>query len=365
MNIFDFKNQEKFLLNEDEYYMSKVLELAKLGEGRVSPNPMVGALVVKDKRILSIGYHMGPGTKHAERMALDYMPPEIDGATLYINLEPCIHYGRTPPCATYIVEKKIKEVIIGCIDPDERVNGKGIEYLKKNNIKIRLGVLKEECEEINRFYLTYKIKKRPYITLKFAMTIDGKIALKDGTSKWISSEEEREFVHYLRGNYDAILVGKGTFLKDNPKLTPRNVFSFRKPFRFIIWGKDKFEHFESEFFKEEKGILVVSEDYEGNYSDFILKIKGKNRVNLSNFVKKLYEMNVVSLLVEGGSTVLSSFLKEKLFDEIHISCSGKIAGDGISPLKDLKLDNFLEGFKLKYYKVFKSDIYLIWRRNEN
>ncbi|MEN3045466.1 MAG: bifunctional diaminohydroxyphosphoribosylaminopyrimidine deaminase/5-amino-6-(5-phosphoribosylamino)uracil reductase RibD [Candidatus Hydrothermales bacterium] len=365
MNIFDFEKLDKLILSEDEYYMAKALELAKLGEGRVSPNPMVGAVVVKDKRILSIGYHMGPGTKHAERMALDNMPPGVEGATLYVNLEPCVHYGRTPPCAPYIVEKKIKEVVIGCVDPDERVNGKGIGYLKKNNVKIKVGVLKEKCEEINRFYLTYKIKKRPYITLKYAMTMDGKIALKGGVSKWISSEEEREFVHYLRGNYDAILIGKGTFLKDNPKLTPRSVFSFRTPFRFIIWGKDKFEHFESDFFKIEKGFLVVSEDYKGKESDFVIKIKGKNRVDLANFVKKLYEMNIISLLVEGGSTILSSFLKENLFDEIHISCSGKIAGDGLSPLRDLELNKFLEGFEIKFYKVFKSDIYMVWRKNEN
>ncbi|MEO0270454.1 MAG: bifunctional diaminohydroxyphosphoribosylaminopyrimidine deaminase/5-amino-6-(5-phosphoribosylamino)uracil reductase RibD [candidate division WOR-3 bacterium] len=364
MNIFDFIERKDENFSPDEFYMKKVLEIARLGEGRVSPNPLVGALVVKKGRVISTGYHMGPGTKHAERIALDYLPSDIEGATLYINLEPCVHYGRTPPCAPYIVEKKIKEVIIGNIDPDERVNGKGIEYLKKNNIKVITGILEKECKELNRFYFTYKTKKRPYITLKFAMTLDGKIALNDGTSKWISSEEEREFVHYLRGNYDAIVVGKGTFLKDNPLLTPREVFSFRKPYRFILWGKENFEFKNQNFFKDEKGFIVVSEDYKGNNYDFLIKIKGKGRVNLRNFIKKVYKMNITSLLVEGGSTVLSAFLKAGLFDEIHASYSGKIAGDGISPLTGLGLKKFMKNFEIKDIKIFKSDVYIIWRKKD-
>ncbi len=346
--------------------MSKAIEVARLGEGRVSPNPLVGALIVKNKRIISIGYHTGPGTLHAERMALELAGKHAEGAFLYINLEPCNHYGRTPPCAPYIISKKIKKVIIGTIDPDEKVKGKGIEFLKEKGIEVKLGVLEEECRELNKFYFTYKLKKRPFITLKFAMTLDGKIALKDGSSKWISSEEEREFVHYIRGNFDAILIGKGTFLKDNPLLTPRKVYSFRKPYRFILWGNKEFELVNQKFFREEKAFLVVSEDYKGKDYDFLLKIKGKGRVSLKNFLKKLYEMEITSLLVEGGKEVLSSFIREKLFDEIHTSYSGKIAGDGISPLEELKLKKFFGEFEIKEIKKFKEDIYLIWKKkNEN
>ncbi len=344
--------------------MTKVIELARLGEGRVSPNPLVGAIVVKNKRIISIGYHRGPGTSHAERMALDLAGEHTKGAVLYINLEPCVHYGKTPPCAPYIVSKKIKKVIIGNIDPDERVNGKGIEFLKRKGVEIKTGVLEEECRELNRFYFTYKLKKRPFIALKFAMTLDGKIALKDGISKWISSEEEREFVHYLRGNFDAILIGKRTFLKDNPMLTPRTVYSFRKPYRFVLWGNKRFELKNQKFFREEKAFVVVSEDYKGKEYDFMLKIKGKGRINLKNFLKKLYEMEITSLLVEGGKEILSSFMRERLFDEIHTSYSGKIAGDGISPLTELKLKKFWGKFEIKEIKRFKEDIYLIWRKEQ-
>jgi len=342
--------------------MSKAIEIAKLGEGRVSPNPLVGAIVVKKGRIISVGYHGGPGTPHAERMALDLAGEHTKGACLYINLEPCVHYGRTPPCAPYIVSKKIKRVIIGNIDPDERVNGKGIEFLKKNGVEVKTGVLEEACRELNRFYFTYKLKKRPFITLKFAMTLNGKIALKNGTSKWISSEEERKFLHYIRGNYDAIVIGKGTFLKDNPLLTPRKVYSFRRPYRFVLWGNKDFEFKNYRFFRGKRGFIVVSEDYRGKKGDFMLKIEGKGRINLRNFLKKLYEMGVTSVLVEGGKEVLSSFIKEELFDEIHTSYSGKIAGEGISPLTGLKLEKFFGEFGIKEIKKFEKDIYIIWRR---
>ncbi len=349
---------------EDKFWMQKALQLAKLGEGRASPHPLVGAVVVKNKRLISIGYHAGPGTKHAERMALELAGKYAEGADLYINLEPCIHRGRTPPCAPFVVSKKIKKVIIGIKDPDKRVNGKGIEYLRKNGVEVKLGVLEKECYELNKFYFTYKIKKRPFIALKFAMTIDGKISFENKNSKWISSEEQREFVHYIRGNFDAIAVGKNTFLKDNPLLTPRKVFSFRTPYRFILWGNKDFELKNSKFFKEKNAFICVSEDYKGKKYKFLLKLKGKDKINLKNFIQKLYEMEITSILIEGGAKILTSFVKDNLFDEIHTSYSGKIAGKGLSPFDNLQMKGIIKDLEIKEIYRFKNDVYIIWKRKD-
>lgn len=350
---------------ENTFWIRKCIELARLGEGRVSPNPLVGAVVVKNRRVVGIGFHCGPGTLHAERMAIDMAGRNAEGSTLYINLEPCVHYGHTPPCAPYIVERKIKRVVIGIKDPDKRVNGKGIEYLKKRKVEVIFPVLKEDCEDLNRIYLTFKTKKRPFIALKIAMSMDGKIALMSGKSRWISGKEERVFVHYLRGNFDGIVIGKNTFLKDNPLLTPRDFYAFKIPYRFVLWGKERFVFKHNyDFFKHKNGILVVSEDYRGKIEEYMWKIKGKGKVDIKRFIKMAYKKGITSLLVEGGAGVFSEFMKTGIVDEIYTSYSGKIIGNGISSFMGFEKKELKNEFEIMEILNFKEDIMIRWRKKD-
>ena len=194
----------------DESYIQLALEIAKKGIGEVSPNPLVGCILVKDDRIIGAGYHEKFGANHAEINAIENAKELVEGSTLFINLEPCSHFGKTPPCVDKIIEKKIKRVVIGTLDMNPIVSGNGVKKLKSAGIEVKVGVLEKECVNLNKFFFKYITNKIPYISLKAAQTLDGKIADTKGRSQWISSMQSRKYVHHLRANYDAVLIGAGT-----------------------------------------------------------------------------------------------------------------------------------------------------------
>lgn len=220
-------------MKDDEHWMKRVLRLAEKGRGRTSPNPMVGAVLVKNGKVVGEGYHAKAGEVHAEIIAIGRAGKKAQGATLYVNLEPCAHYGKTPPCAPALVEAGVKKVVVGMEDPNPLVKGRGLEILRKAGLDIEVGILEKECLRLNECFLKYILKKEPFVILKVAATLDGKIATRNGDSKWISGEISRRLVHRFRDEVDGVLVGIGTILKDDPMLTTR-LRGGRNPYRIIL-----------------------------------------------------------------------------------------------------------------------------------
>src|SRR3989338_4512755 len=206
------------MLRNHAYFMDLAFRLALKGKGRTSPNPSVGALVVKDSRIIGRGYHEKTGLPHAEAIALDDAGVKAKGATLYVTLEPCTHFGRTPPCVDKIIKSGIKKVIVGMLDPNPLNNGKGIQILKAGKIKVEVGFLEDKLKKLNEVFIKYITRKIPFVTVKVGESLDGKIATRTGDAKWITSDRARAYAHRLRRNYDAIMVGVNTIIRDNPKL---------------------------------------------------------------------------------------------------------------------------------------------------
>ncbi|MEW6376507.1 MAG: bifunctional diaminohydroxyphosphoribosylaminopyrimidine deaminase/5-amino-6-(5-phosphoribosylamino)uracil reductase RibD, partial [Thermodesulfobacteriota bacterium] len=220
-------------MKDDEHWMKRVLRLAEKGRGRTSPNPMVGAVLVKDGKVVGEGYHARAGEAHAEILAIRKAGEEARGSTLYLNLEPCTYYGRTPPCAPVVIEAGVKRVVIGMEDPNPLVKGKGVGNLTSAGLDVVVGILEKECRRLNEAFCKYILKKEPFTILKVASTLDGKIATRKGDSKWISGEASRRYVHRLRDQVDGIVVGIGTILKDDPMLTVR-IKGGRDPYRIIL-----------------------------------------------------------------------------------------------------------------------------------
>lgn len=328
-----------------ETLMRRCIELAGKGLGFVSPNPLVGCVIVKNGEILAEGWHQKFGENHAEVNAINSALKKrinLKGASLYVNLEPCTHYGKTPPCADKIIEHKFKEVIIGTKDANPVVAGKGITKLKKNKIKVTVGVLEDKCYELNKFYFKNVKTKLPYITIKAAQTLDGKIADAEGNSKWISSLESRKLVHKLRSEYDAVLVGKNTVEKDNPSLTVRHVKG-RNPFRIVI-NKELTLNLSSNLFSDkysDRTIIISGKEPDEFLSRIfeqrkikVIQVKVKNdMIDLKDALKKLYKTGIGSILVEGGAFTSTEFIKNKLADQMLIFISPKVMGNGLSAFK--------------------------------
>ncbi len=323
----------------DEQWMKRALRLAEAGKGRTSPNPMVGAVLVKRGKMVGEGYHARIGEAHAEIVALRQAGNKARGAVLYVNLEPCTHYGRTPPCVPQVIKAGVKRVVIGMEDPNPVVNGKGIEALKKVGLEIKVGVLEKESQSLNEAFCKYILKKQPFVALKVAATLDGKVATRNGDSKWISGEASRRFVHKVRDQVDGVLVGIGTILRDDPLLTARRKEG-REPYRIVLDSRLKipeeakvFEHSPSEVIlattelaprekverMERRGVRVLIIDSK------------EGRVDLRSCLTKLAEIGVVNLLVEGGSQVNGSFLDEGLIDKFLLFLSPKLMGDPQAP----------------------------------
>lgn len=350
-------------------YMNLALDLAKKGEGKVSPNPLVGAVIVKDNKIISYGYHKCFGKKHAEINAIENAKTSIKGATMYVTLEPCSHFGKTPPCAKRIIEEGISTVYVATKDPNKKVSGKGIQMLKNAGINVHVGLCKDEAIKLNEVFNKYIVSKEPFIISKYAMSLDGKIATKIGDSKWISSKSSREHSHKLRNKYSAILVGINTIINDNPMLNCR-LENSSDPYKVIVDTNLK-TPIDSNIVKinPEKTIIFTSNNKDLN-NEVLLKNKGVNiittnsyaEVNLNELYFKLGELGIDSVLVEGGGEIHYSFLKENLVDKLlvyiaPIIIGGKnaktpVEGDGIEYIKDKFSFNF------KNIKTIDSDIFI-------
>lgn len=320
----------------DKKYMKIALDLALKGMGFVNPNPMVGAVIVKNNEIIGRGYHMKYGQLHAERNAFadcDGKGTDCRGADMYVTLEPCCHYGKTPPCTEAIIQHGIKRVFIGSSDPNPLVAGKGAEILRKNGIEVHENILKEECDSINEIFFHYITGKRPFVTMKYAMTLDGKIACVTGKSKWITGGEARLDVQRERLRHSAIMVGTGTVLADNPMLTCR-LENSRNPIRIICDSKLRIP-LESNIVKtadETETIIVTAHDierksdYEKSGCKIIVCGDENGKVNLTNLMKILGDMKIDSILLEGGGELNWSMLSSKLVNKIQAYISPKIFG---------------------------------------
>ncbi len=351
----------------DVYYMKEALRLALKGRGFVSPNPMVGAVVVKGGEIIGRGFHEAFGELHAEVNALKEAGERAKGATVYVTLEPCNHWGKTPPCTEALIKAGVKRVVIGMRDPNPNVKGGGIGRLKEEGIEVVEGVLEKECKILNRFFIKHVTTGLPYVIAKAAMTLDGKIASRKGYSKWITGEKARRFAHQLRFEVDAICVGIGTVLADDPSLTVRHTSRTKNPIRVVL---DKTLKIPEDTFLvrsakevplwimhgkgvskkkvvrlQEKGIRLFEISEDGTNLDIleILKVLGKEGIN--------------SLLVEGGSEVMGSFFASSSVDEICFFYAPKITGDGMAyPLikggrECVTIDEALPVFDLQIKKI--------------
>jgi diaminohydroxyphosphoribosylaminopyrimidine deaminase/5-amino-6-(5-phosphoribosylamino)uracil reductase len=320
---------------DDEKWMKRALQHAEKGRGKTSPNPMVGAILVKEGKVMGEGYHVKAGGDHAEIIAIKQAGDEARGATLYINLEPCTHYGKTPPCAPAVIRAGVKRVVIGMADPNPLVRNKGIENLKGAGLEVEVGIQEKECRRLNEAFCKYILKREPFIILKVAATLDGKIAARDGDSKWISGEASRRFVHRLRDQVDGVIVGIGTVLKDDPMLTAR-VRGGRDPYRIILDSRLRIpERAKVTEISPSKTIIATTEaapkdkiERLENKKVRVLVLDSKEgRINLKTCLSKLGEMEMMSLLVEGGSQVNGAFLDENLVDKLLLFLSPKLIGD--------------------------------------
>ena len=323
-----------------EFYIAKTFELAKKGKGYVSPNPLVGAILVKNGRIIGQGYHKKFGGPHAEINAIESSKESVHGAILYCNLEPCCHTNKkTPPCAQRIIKEGIKKVIISNLDPNPEVSGNGIKLLKSAGIEIVTGILKYEGEKLNNFYFHFIKNKIPYITVKIAQSLDGFIYSKDSNDRWITGQKSRKIVHQWRTEYDAVLVGAQTVIVDDPQLTVRDAKG-RDPIRIILDGKLAVSP-KAKIFRlnnpEKTIIITCKKSGHSNLKEFnkigikTIQFDCKNqRFDLRKVLKEFGKLGIASVLVEGGSQIFSQFIEENIYNELKIFISQKFLGKGIS-----------------------------------
>ena len=304
-------------MNLDEKYMHRALQLAALGNGSVSPNPMVGAVIVHNGKIIGEGYHRQIGHAHAEVNAVNSVAEcdqdKFKESTIYVTLEPCSHYGKTPPCSKLLIEKGIKRVVVGCLDPFKEVSGRGIKMLKDAGCEVVTGVLEKECKAMNKKFMTAHTLQRPYILLKWAESIDGFIDKKregDAKAAVISTPVTSVFVHKLRAEYDAIMVGGNTAILDNPSLTTR-LWHGRNPKRFVVWRNQPID----------KSLRLFNDGQETE----VINTKDKP---LPEIMHEIYQKGITSIIIEGGAKLLQSFLEIGLFDEVHVEIGNKVFHDG-------------------------------------
>lgn len=354
----------------DEYYMGLALKLALKAKGRTWPNPLVGALVVKNGKIIGKGFHAKAGLAHAEIVALDEAGKGAKGATLYVTLEPCAHTGRTPPCADRVIQSGIREAVVGMIDPNPLNNGKGILLLKQGNIKVRLGVLEEQLRKINQSFIKYISTGIPFITVKVAESLDGRIATFTGESKWITSDKSRVFAHKIRNDYDGIMVGVNTVLRDNPRLDP---VPFTKPLVKIIVDSNLSTPASSAIFSASSKVIIVTlpskpgleTENRKNLSEkaTILEVKERDgQINLRDALKKLARLKISNIIVEGGGTLIGSLFDERLVDKILFFISPKIIGgkDAVSSVMGRGVKRPDQAIKLGGVKMrrFGEDLFI-------
>ncbi|WP_200779821.1 bifunctional diaminohydroxyphosphoribosylaminopyrimidine deaminase/5-amino-6-(5-phosphoribosylamino)uracil reductase RibD [Dialister histaminiformans] len=323
----------------DRKYMARALQLALRGAGHTRPNPMVGAVLVKDGRIIGEGWHKQYGGPHAEVNAFARATEDPEGATLYVSLEPCSHYGKTPPCADLIIRKKVARVVAALEDPNPLVSGRGFRKLRANGIRVTVGVLAEEARHINDVFLTYVTRKRPFVLYKAAMSLDGKIACHTGESQWISSEKSREEVQRLRGILSGIMVGAGTVIADNPRLTCR-MEEYENPARIIVDGKLRVP-LESRIFHEPGRNIILTTSEASPEKKKALENLGvelieadseePGKVDLKSAMLALGIKGIDGILLEGGPTLAASALEAGIIDAVRFYIAQKIIGGREAP----------------------------------
>lgn len=317
--------------------MERALELARMGIGHTNPNPLVGAVIVKDGRIIGEGYHEFYGGPHAEVNAFKNAVEDVKGAVMYVTLEPCSHYGKTPPCAKAIIEKGIKKVIIGLQDPNPLVAGKGIEILMENGIEVETGVLEEEGKRLNEVFFKYITTGLPFCIMKTAMTLDGKIATGTGDSKWITGEHSRRYVHMLRNRTAGIMVGIGTVLADDPMLNTRlEDGGGRDPIRIILDSSARIPLDAKVLNLDSKASTIIAateradrdkiKALEERGAEIIITPLKDNEVDLSFLMKALGEKKIDSILIEGGSKINYAALEAGIVDKVNAFIAPKIIG---------------------------------------
>ena len=337
--------------------MGLALRLALKAKGDTSPNPLVGALVVKNGRIIGKGHHEKAGLAHAEIIALEEAGQKAKGAILYVTLEPCVHFGRTPPCTERILTSGVKKVVVGMIDPNPLNNGRGIRILKEHKIKTQVGFLEGELRKINAAFVKYITKRLPFVTVKVAQSLDGKIATEQGDSKWITSDISRAYAHRIRRRYDAIMVGVNTVLRDNPKLDAW--FSKKQPAKIVIDSQLSSSADSNIFSANSKVIIVTLPSKPGQETENrkmlgekakILEVKEKvGQINLRDALKKLAQEGITNILVEGGGTLIGSLFDEGLVDKVLFFISPKIIGgkDAISSVMGKGVSRIESAIRLK------------------
>jgi diaminohydroxyphosphoribosylaminopyrimidine deaminase/5-amino-6-(5-phosphoribosylamino)uracil reductase len=352
----------------DEKFMRRALALAGKGTGFVSPNPLVGAVIVKNNRVIGEGRHQRCGQNHAEINAIQSAVEPVEGSTIYVTLEPCSHHGRTPPCADALVAHRLSRVVIGTSDPNPLVSGKGMEILNKGGIETESGVLEDECLEINRFFFKYIRTRLPYVTLKFAQTLDGRISTSSGDSRWISSPASLRFAHRLRAIHDAILVGAGTVRADNPRLTCRLVKG-RDPLRIVMDSGLNLPLDREIFSDGGRTLAVCTELAPGEKRSALLERgidileigkTGENRPSLPTLLQELGRREITSLLVEGGADIATAFLREGLVDQLLVIVAPKIVGTGKNSIGNLGIEKMADALKFSCRKVTRRGDDLIF-----
>jgi len=316
---------------EDQQFMKRALALARKGIGWTLPNPMVGAVIVKNGKIIAQDYHKKAGFPHAEIEALQHAPENVQGATLYVNVEPCSHFGKTPPCVDAIIAAGISRVVCCTVDPNPLVKVQGIKKLHEAGIYVTVGILEQEARQLNEAFFTFHEKKRPFIALKFAASLDGKIATHTGDSKWITNEKARLFARNLRSEYQAILIGINTVMKDNPHLGTR-IKGKKDPLRIILDSPLQIP-LESQALRDTNVLIATTEKADREKKQKLMK-KGieiisfpdKDRIPIPDLLQELYKRNIISIFVEGGSQVLGSFVDEKLVDKVYAFHAPMIIG---------------------------------------
>ncbi len=349
------------MLQEHIPYMKMALDLARHGEGLTSPNPMVGALIVKDGEVVGRGFHVKAGEDHAEIIALKEAVDKARGGILYITLEPCCHVGKTGPCTEAIVKAGLRTVVVGMLDPNDLVNGKSIRELRRLGVEVEVGVLEKECQELNEFFTFWIKHQTPFVILKTASTLDGKIATFRGESKWITSEESRAMVQTLRNRVDAILVGIGTVMTDNPSLTLQGKDRVN-PLRIVVDSKLRIsprakvlkvdEKHRTMVVTTRKATLKKRKALERKGVEVVVVPDKRGRVSIVSLLKLVGKQGVMSVLVEGGAEVNASFLKEKLAHKIYTFMAPRILGDdALGAYSNMGLSDLDQAIKIKNIRM--------------
>lgn len=361
-------------LSYDEKYMRLAMQLAGNAIGRTSPNPLVGAVIVKDNRVVGCGWHRKAGTPHAEVHALNQAGELAQGADVYVTLEPCAHYGKTPPCAKALVEAKVKNVYGGLLDVNPKVAGKGFKILEDAGIHVEYGFLQDELRKQNEVFFKWIEHKKPFVVLKAAMTLDGKIATATGQSKWITNETSRAYGYKLRDIYDGIMVGINTVIEDNPILTAR-VDGGKNPIRIVVDSSLKIDINANVVQDKSAKTIIATTDkadkdkilkLQAQDVDVIVVDKDKNdKVDIEKLLDILGQQNICSILVEGGATLSGSFVAKKLVDKVYFFIAPKIIGgkEAKTPVSGTGILNLQEALTLKDIKIEKleEDILIIGR----